>query len=283
MSYTPQTTTVETLKSLGVSENTAVLIQGGIDMGGSLAGSARQLAVANSKVYYAAPPAMNSLESAGANYNYTFGKSVSRMDSQTWGVAEVTTPHATYNANELTQGMRTTASQGNNVNIPRLTNNYGRAGYATEVSNDAARSTIHPYSKDVIKADKIPESPNYYTASEFAKKRSIEGINEPVHKVNIPNKRRYADKVIQGKSTAKLKNTVINRKIVNVQEDVAAIRSGKAVKKGEDFIVNGRIYEAHGNGTLFPKSGPGLYELDRGGYQALGILNKFGNTKNHLK
>ena len=174
--------------------------------------------------------------------------------------------------------MRATASQGN-ASIPGLTNNYGRAGYATEVSNDAARSTIHPYSKDVIKADKITESPNYYTASEFAKKRSIEGINEPVHKVNIPNKRHYADKVIQGTSTAKLKNTVINRKIVNVQEDVAAIRSGKAVKKGEDFIVNGRIYGVHGNGTLFPKSGPGLYELDRGGYQALGILNKFGNTK----
>ena len=144
-----QTTTVETLKNWGISENNAVLIQSGIDMGGNLAGSARQVAIVNSKVYYTAPPAAYSLESAGANYNYTFGKNISRMDSQTWGVADVTIPHATYNANELTQGMRTTVSQGNNVNIPRLTNKFSKASYTTD-STYTIKATFDKTTKDLL-------------------------------------------------------------------------------------------------------------------------------------
>lgn len=59
--------------------------------------------------------------------------------------------------------------------------------------------------------------------------------------------------------------------------DVAAIRSGEAQKIGDTFVVNGRTYGMH-DGTLYPMSGPGFYALDRGGYKALGVLNKFGDT-----
>lgn len=62
-----------------------------------------------------------------------------------------------------------------------------------------------------------------------------------------------------------------------MSEDVAAIRSGQAQRNGDTFVANGRTYGMH-DGTLYPMSGPGLYTLDRGGYKALGVLNKFGDT-----
>lgn len=94
--------------------------------------------------------------------------------------------------------------------------------------------------------------------------------------LKAPNTRHYADKVTQG-SLVKDKNTVVDRSVVDLNADVAAIRAGQARKVGENFIINDRVYGAH-DGTLYPISGPGLYLLDRGGYKALGVLNKFGNS-----
>lgn len=65
--------------------------------------------------------------------------------------------------------------------------------------------------------------------------------------------------------------------MVDVSADVAAIRYGQAQKIAGTYVVNGRTYGVYDE-TLYPISGPGLYQLDRGGYQALGVLNKFGNT-----
>jgi hypothetical protein len=32
------------------------------------------------------------------------------------------------------------------------------------------------------------------------------------------------------------------------------------------------------DGTLYPISGPGFHQMNRGAFQALGVFNKFGNT-----
>lgn len=64
----------------------------------------------------------------------------------------------------------------------------------------------------------------------------------------------------------------------DVAADVTAIRSGAAQLQGDRFILpNGRIY-GHHDGTLYPISGPGFHQLDRGAFKALGVYNKFGNT-----
>jgi len=97
-----------------------------------------------------------------------------------------------------------------------------------------------------------------------------------VASLNSPATRHYADKVTQS-SVAKEVNTVVDRSVVDMSADVAAIRSGQAQQIGDTFVVNGRTYGMH-DGTLYPMSGPGLYTLDRGGYKALGVLNKFGDT-----
>jgi hypothetical protein len=101
-------------------------------------------------------------------------------------------------------------------------------------------------------------------------------VNESLASLNSPATRHYADKVTQT-SVAKEVNTVIDRSVVDVSADVTAIRSGQGKQIGDTFVVNGRTYGMH-DGTLYPMSGAGLYTLDRGGYKALGVLNKFGNT-----
>lgn len=101
-------------------------------------------------------------------------------------------------------------------------------------------------------------------------------VDESLASLNSPATRHYADKVTQT-SVAKEVNTVIDRSVVDVSADVTAIRSGQGKQIGDTFVVNGRTYGMH-DGTLYPMSGAGLYTLDRGGYKALGVLNKFGNT-----
>ena len=65
---------------------------------------------------------------------------------------------------------------------------------------------------------------------------------------------------------------------VNVNADIAAIRGGSAKSGNEDgvvtFTVNARTYGAHEDGVLFPMRGAGIHELDRGAFQALGVMNE---------
>jgi len=78
-------------------------------------------------------------------------------------------------------------------------------------------------------------------------------------------------------------NTVI-APIVNFQADVAAINAGEAEyfidnNGATNFRINNRIYGVHQDTyTLYPISGIGLYQLDRGAFKALGVYNKFGDT-----
>jgi hypothetical protein len=90
-----------------------------------------------------------------------------------------------------------------------------------------------------------------------------------------PAKRHWAASVNQQTFT-KEKNTVIESG-VDVEADVAAIRGGRAEKVGETYVVNGRTYSAH-DGTLYPISGAGLHQLNRGAFKALAVFNKFGDT-----
>ena len=90
-----------------------------------------------------------------------------------------------------------------------------------------------------------------------------------------PAVRHRAEKVSQG-SVKKDANTVAEP-WVNMPADVQAIRAGRAVRVGDQFLVNGRIYGVH-NSSFFPVSGLGLHPLTRAEYGALGVYNKFGNT-----
>ena len=91
-----------------------------------------------------------------------------------------------------------------------------------------------------------------------------------------PADRHSALKVKQ-KTLAKEKNTVIEPG-VDVQKDVDAINAGDAARTGETFTVNGRTYGLH-DGTLYPISGTGFHQLERGAFKALGVLNEFGPTE----
>ena len=65
---------------------------------------------------------------------------------------------------------------------------------------------------------------------------------------------------------------------VSFDDDVAAIRAGRAVRDGNRFVVNGREYVLEGEGRLYPTSGAGLYRLGRGAYRALARYNEEGMT-----
>ena len=99
---------------------------------------------------------------------------------------------------------------------------------------------------------------------------------EALGRLISPAKRHYASKINQ-RTVAKRLNSVVDN-TVDVASDVSSIRSGKANQIEGTFVLsNGRVYGQH-NGILFPISGPGIYQLDRGSFKALGVLNQFGNT-----
>lgn len=96
-----------------------------------------------------------------------------------------------------------------------------------------------------------------------------------------PYVRHFADKIATS-STAKGTTTIVDRSVVNVSADVTAIRSGKAQKIGDTYVIDGRTYGIH-DGTIFPMAGEGFYTFDRGAYKAYGFLNEYGNTAETFK
>ena len=91
-----------------------------------------------------------------------------------------------------------------------------------------------------------------------------------------PPNRRHNINTVNQKTVAKEMNTMIEPGI-DVAGDVAAINAGKATREGNTFIVNGRTYGMH-DGILYPISGPGFHQLERGAFKALGVYNVFGDT-----
>ena len=92
--------------------------------------------------------------------------------------------------------------------------------------------------------------------------------------MDIPHERHLLTKVRQT-TVRKARNSVI-APWVNVRGDIDAINRGEAERHGGVFTVNGRTYGVDPNGTAFPMFGPGIHELDRGAYRALGVYNQFG-------
>ncbi|MFF0888513.1 hypothetical protein [Streptomyces sp. NPDC003456] len=88
--------------------------------------------------------------------------------------------------------------------------------------------------------------------------------------LKFPNKRHTVSGASGGQ--VKERNTVILRGNEDlVRADIEAIANGRATLSadGNTYEINGRAYEVEGNGTVFPKSGPGLVEMDRIEYAAL--------------
>ncbi|MER6631316.1 hypothetical protein ABT301_24360 [Streptomyces sp. NPDC000987] len=88
--------------------------------------------------------------------------------------------------------------------------------------------------------------------------------------LKFPNKRHTVSGAAGGQ--VKERNTIILRGNEDlVRSDIEGIANGRATLSadGNTYEINGRTYEVEGNGTVFPKSGPGLVELDRIEYAAL--------------
>jgi len=90
-----------------------------------------------------------------------------------------------------------------------------------------------------------------------------------------PSPRHYATRIKQT-TVAKEVNTVISPD-VDVAADVKAIRAGKAIRVAGGYIVNNRTYGVIAD-ELYPVSGEGFYQLNRGAFKALGVFSKFGET-----
>ncbi|MBK5073789.1 hypothetical protein I2492_13415 [Budviciaceae bacterium CWB-B4] len=101
-------------------------------------------------------------------------------------------------------------------------------------------------------------------------------LPEWITDIDSPNGRHYFNNIKQ-KTTSKPLNTVIDSS-VNVAADIAAIKNGQGVIKGNQITVNGRTYEREVSGTLAPISGDGFTTLNRGEFKSLGVYNQHGNT-----
>lgn len=70
---------------------------------------------------------------------------------------------------------------------------------------------------------------------------------------------------------------------VDVAGDLRAMEAGNFTRTGNDIAVNGRVYEMHPEtGTVFPKSGRGVVQMDRAQHQLLKRLNS-GSFENAMK
>ena len=101
-----------------------------------------------------------------------------------------------------------------------------------------------------------------------------------------PNKRHDPCKT-KGNDPTKDQNSMLDP-AVDVNADMAAMNAGNFTRAGEDILVNGRTYGWHPDtGVTFPKSGPGVVQLDRNQHQFIKMLNggsmedamKFANNK----
>lgn len=63
-----------------------------------------------------------------------------------------------------------------------------------------------------------------------------------------------------------------------MRADVEAINRGEAVREGNRFTIHGRVYMSKGDGGSYPVSGPGVHQLRRAEFKALGVYNELGMT-----
>jgi len=85
--------------------------------------------------------------------------------------------------------------------------------------------------------------------------------------------RRHDPCKTKGNDPTKERNSMLDPD-VDVAGDIDAMKSGNFQKSGNDILVNGRTYEMHAEtGTVYPKSGPGVHQMDRAQHQLLKQLN----------
>ncbi|MFI9046257.1 WXG100 family type VII secretion target [Streptomyces sp. NPDC053427] len=79
-----------------------------------------------------------------------------------------------------------------------------------------------------------------------------------------------------GKNIKKENTIILPGYYSEIEKDIAGIAEGKAAltPKGDGYIINGREYNVHESGTVFPCRGPGLVEMDRNEYYVLSRIVK---------
>jgi len=100
--------------------------------------------------------------------------------------------------------------------------------------------------------------------------------NLPPRRVRALHPRHRLASVTQ-KTRAKPMNSVIEP-TVDVAADVAAINQGRAARQGDVFTFNERRYRLEPGGRVYPVDGPGVHQLPRGAFRALGVYNRFGHA-----
>jgi hypothetical protein len=100
--------------------------------------------------------------------------------------------------------------------------------------------------------------------------------NLPPRPVLPPHSRHRLSRVSQ-RTRARRLNSVIESR-VDVAADIAAINHGAAIRRGDTYEINGRIYGLEPGGRAYPIAGPGIHQLGRRAFQALGVYNSFGLT-----
>lgn len=106
---------------------------------------------------------------------------------------------------------------------------------------------------------------------------------------NAPTRRQPLPRVPEGRHRAELMNRrSVRRGNVNtvimpwadVQQDVEDIRQGRAIRDGNTFTVNSRVYVLEPKGRLSPRRGDGFHQLSRAAYRALALYNDPGLGEN---
>jgi hypothetical protein len=107
------------------------------------------------------------------------------------------------------------------------------------------------------------------------------GASPPPKRLLPPHPRHYVRRVTQ-RTRTKRANSVIESRI-DVAADIAAINAGRAVRATVggvvQYLVNGRSYGVEPTGRAYPISGPGIHQLDRLSFKAIGVYNTFGPSE----
>src|SRR6185295_1699320 len=88
----------------------------------------------------------------------------------------------------------------------------------------------------------------------------------------VPDRRHYAARLNARSPRHTSENTVI-MPWIDVLADIEAIRAGQAIRDGNTFAINRRVYILEPGGRLFPREGEGMHRLNRGEYRALALYN----------
>ena len=98
--------------------------------------------------------------------------------------------------------------------------------------------------------------------------------NTPRVEARPPHDRHYLDR-IKGTSRVKEHNTVILPGVDGPAE-TALINAGEAIRDGDRYAINNRVWRQKPDGLLIPEAGDGLMYAGRETYRALTVFARFG-------